>query len=124
MRNKLPPRASVIAAIDDLEAAWAADRTGLVVSAVSRGPVRMPWAVVIRGGNDATERVIGESSVPTEAALHKVLMRHPSLVPATDLGERSDLGRRKKRETATARAASQKSRRPSRRAAAPGRTTS
>jgi hypothetical protein len=29
---------------------------------------------------------VEEAAVPTEAALHEVLMRHPSLVPATDLG--------------------------------------
>lgn len=32
------------------------------------------------------ERLVEEISVPTEAALHEVLMRHPELVPATDLG--------------------------------------
>ena len=29
---------------------------------------------------------VGRSAVPTEAALHEVLMRHPTLVPASDLG--------------------------------------
>jgi hypothetical protein len=42
--------------------------------------------VMIRGGDGGVERLVEESAVPTEAALHEVLMRHPSLVPATDLG--------------------------------------
>lgn len=42
--------------------------------------------VLIREGAGAHERLVEESAVPTEAALHEVLMRHPSLVPATDLG--------------------------------------
>src|SRR3954447_373750 len=41
--------------------------------------------VVIREAG-GSERLVEESAVPTEAALHEVLMRHPSLVPATDLG--------------------------------------
>ena len=31
-------------------------------------------------------RLLGESSVPTEAELHRALMEHPALVPAADLG--------------------------------------
>jgi hypothetical protein len=31
--------------------------------------------VVIREGQDGAERLVGESAVPTEAALHEVLMR-------------------------------------------------
>jgi len=46
----------------------------------------MTRALVIRSGDDGRERVVEDSSVPTEAALHEVLMRHPSLVSATDLG--------------------------------------
>jgi len=42
--------------------------------------------VVIRDKENSSERLVEESAVPTEAALHEVLMRHPSLVPATDLG--------------------------------------
>ncbi len=42
--------------------------------------------VVIREGVEGVERLVEESAVPTEAALHEVLMRHPSLVPAADLG--------------------------------------
>src|SRR4051812_11357688 len=42
--------------------------------------------VVIRDEGHAGERLVEETSVPTEAALHEVLMQHPSLVPATDLG--------------------------------------
>lgn len=42
--------------------------------------------LVFRSDHDDSERLVEESSVPTEAALHEVLMRHPSLVPATDLG--------------------------------------
>jgi hypothetical protein len=42
--------------------------------------------VVIRDEENGGERLVEESAVPTEAALHEVLMRHPSLVPATDLG--------------------------------------
>jgi hypothetical protein len=36
----------------------------------------------VQGGG----RLLGESSVPTEAELHKALMEHPALVPAADLG--------------------------------------
>jgi RecB family endonuclease NucS len=46
----------------------------------------MPRSVVIRSRGEAVERLVEESVVPTEAALHEVLMRHPSLVPASDLG--------------------------------------
>src|SRR3954449_3661042 len=42
--------------------------------------------VVIRDGTVRSERLVEENAVPTEAALHEVLMRHPELVPATDLG--------------------------------------
>jgi RecB family endonuclease NucS len=35
---------------------------------------------------DGGGRLLGESSVPTEAELHGALMEHPALVPATDLG--------------------------------------
>jgi len=41
--------------------------------------------VVVRD-EDSGERLVEESTVPTEAMLHQVLMRHPELVPATDLG--------------------------------------
>ena len=40
--------------------------------------------VLSRTGAD--ERVVAEAVVQTEAALHDVLMRHPSLIPAADLG--------------------------------------
>ena len=36
----------------------------------------------VQGGG----RLLGESSVPTEAELHRALMEHPALVPAADLG--------------------------------------
>jgi hypothetical protein len=42
--------------------------------------------VLIRDEKQAGARLVEESAVPTEAALHEVLMQHPSLVPATDLG--------------------------------------
>ena len=42
--------------------------------------------VVIRDDDPDGERLVEESAVPTEAALHEVLMRHPALVPAADLG--------------------------------------
>lgn len=42
--------------------------------------------VLIRDGEHVGERMVEESAVPTEAALHEVLMRNPGLVPATDLG--------------------------------------
>ena len=42
--------------------------------------------VLIRDEKQGGERLVEESAVPTEAALHEVLMRHPSLVPTTDLG--------------------------------------
>jgi hypothetical protein len=42
--------------------------------------------VVIRDEEHGGERLVEESAVPTEAALHEVLMRNPTLVPATDLG--------------------------------------
>ena len=42
--------------------------------------------VVIRESASGDERLIAETAVPTEAELHEVLMRHPELVPATDLG--------------------------------------
>ncbi len=42
--------------------------------------------VVIRESSEQDERVIEEAAVPTEAELHQVLMRHPELVPAIDLG--------------------------------------
>jgi RecB family endonuclease NucS len=35
---------------------------------------------------DGGGRLLGESSVPTEAELHGALMEHPALVPAADLG--------------------------------------
>jgi hypothetical protein len=41
--------------------------------------------VVIREAG-GSERLVPESAVPTEAALHEVLMRHPALIPAADLG--------------------------------------
>jgi hypothetical protein len=42
--------------------------------------------VVIHDEAQGGERLVEETAVPTEAALHEVLMRHPRLVPATDLG--------------------------------------
>jgi RecB family endonuclease NucS len=42
--------------------------------------------VVIRDEDSGSERLVEESAVPTEAALHEVLTRHPGLVPAADLG--------------------------------------
>jgi hypothetical protein len=39
------------------------------------GSVGMSRYVVIREGQDGAERLVGESAVPTEAALHEVLMR-------------------------------------------------
>jgi hypothetical protein len=41
--------------------------------------------VVIRD-EQGGEKLVEESAVPTEAALHEVLMRNPSLVPVTDIG--------------------------------------
>ncbi len=46
----------------------------------------MPRSLVIRSGDPPNEHLIDENSIPTEAALHEVLMRHPALVPASDLG--------------------------------------
>jgi hypothetical protein len=46
----------------------------------------MPRSLVVRTKDEAVEQLVEESTVPTEAALHEVLMRHPSLVPASDLG--------------------------------------
>lgn len=42
--------------------------------------------VVIREKNAAAERLVKEGAIPEEAVLHKELMNHPELVPATDLG--------------------------------------
>jgi RecB family endonuclease NucS len=42
--------------------------------------------VVIRDEGSDAERLVEESAVPTEAVLHEVLMRHPTLIPAADLG--------------------------------------
>jgi hypothetical protein len=42
--------------------------------------------MAIRDPHRSAERLVEEGRVPSEAALHKVLMRHPELVPATDLG--------------------------------------
>lgn len=42
--------------------------------------------VVVRNAVDGNDHVVSESVIPSEELLHKVLMGHPSLVPATDLG--------------------------------------
>jgi hypothetical protein len=42
--------------------------------------------VVVRERSGGEERLVEESSVPTEAVLHDVLRRNPELVPATDIG--------------------------------------
>lgn len=48
--------------------------------------IAMGRFVVIRDDEQGGERLVEETIVPTEAALHEVLMRHPALVPAADLG--------------------------------------
>lgn len=42
--------------------------------------------VAIREKGAAAERLVKEGAIPEETVLHKELMSHPSLVPATDLG--------------------------------------
>lgn len=42
--------------------------------------------MVIREKDAATERLVKEGAIPEESVLHKELMSHPELVPATDLG--------------------------------------
>ena len=42
--------------------------------------------VVIREKDAAAERLVKEGAIPEESVLHKELMSHPELVPATDLG--------------------------------------
>jgi hypothetical protein len=48
--------------------------------------MRMSRFVVIRDPGGTGERLVAESTVPTERFLHDILMRHPALVPAADLG--------------------------------------